>query len=107
MLKRVSDKENISLQVDSLLRAIDEKKQRIEAIQASTASLLKQSENILAGTTSTVDSRTAYAISLYSKITNITWDYNAPADKIVGCKPFHSYNVFFPFILSSLPRCKR
>lgn len=32
------------------------------------------------------DSRTAYAISLYSKISNINWDYQAPPGHLVGCK---------------------
>ena len=32
------------------------------------------------------DSRTAYALSLYAKISNITWDYEAPSGKIAGCE---------------------
>ena len=34
------------------------------------------------------DSRTAYALSLYAKISNITWDYEAPPGKIAGCEFF-------------------
>jgi hypothetical protein len=42
------------------------------------------------------DSRTAYALSLYAKISNITWDYEAPSGKIAGCE-----YVFFAGIYSN------
>ena len=32
------------------------------------------------------DSRTAYAISLYSEISNISWNYRAPHGILAGCK---------------------
>ena len=32
------------------------------------------------------DSRTAYALSLYAKISNITWNYDAAPGRIAGCK---------------------
>ena len=32
------------------------------------------------------DSRTAYSLSLYSKISNISWDYSAPEGSLEGCK---------------------
>jgi hypothetical protein len=44
------------------------------------------------------DSRTAYALSLYAKISNITWDYEAPSGKIAGCE-----YVFFAGIYSNPP----
>lgn len=31
------------------------------------------------------DSRTAYALSLYAKISNITWNYDAAPGRIAGC----------------------
>jgi hypothetical protein len=31
------------------------------------------------------DAKTAYALSLYSKISNITWDYSAPIGYMSGC----------------------
>ena len=40
------------------------------------------------------DSRTAYALSLYAKISNITWDYEAPSGKIAGCESFKLITIF-------------
>ena len=34
--------------------------------------------------TEMANSRTAYALSLYAKISNIAWDYKAPAGKLAG-----------------------
>ena len=48
------------------------------------------------------DSRTAYALSLYAKISNITWDYEAPPGRIAGCKYFerllNTYFILYMYI---------
>ena len=48
------------------------------------------------------DSRTAYALSLYAKISNITWDYEAPPGKIAGCELLKFEINCDPIILISI-----
>eukprot|EP01036_Dinobryon_divergens_P025565 gene25565-34126_t len=66
-LKKVSNKENLNSQMDSLLHAIDEKKQRIDALHNSHASLMQQLQDARSGQhqSAAVDSRTVYALSLF------------------------------------------
>ena len=66
---------------------MDEKKMNILQIQNATAALMNQCKEMTSQGLQNlpVDSRAMYAISLYSKISNITWDYSD--DKILsGCK---------------------
>eukprot|EP01035_Chromulina_nebulosa_P027708 gene27708-36468_t len=83
-LKKVSNKENLNSQMDSLLHAIDEKKQRIDALHNSHASLMQQLQDARSGQhqSAAVDSRTVYALSLYSKISNITWEYGSSPETL-------------------------
>ena len=87
-LKKVSNKENINSQMDSLLHAIDEKKQRIDALRSSHAALMQQLQDARSGQhqPAAADSRTAYALSLYSKISNISWEYDSSPETIAGCE---------------------
>lgn len=48
------------------------------------------------------DSRTAYALSLYAKISNITWDYQATPGKIAGCK--YSATFVSDFFMTYTPK---
>jgi hypothetical protein len=83
-LKKTSNKENYNNQIDSLLKTLDSKKQNI--IKMSTATIsLKERVNEFQINNDMADSRTAYALSLYSKISNITWDYKVQPGKIAGC----------------------
>jgi hypothetical protein len=34
-----------------------------------------------------LESRTSYALSLYGRISNISWDYHGAPGHLVGCKP--------------------
>ena len=64
------------------------KKLQISKIQAINTSLQERSQEYHVGGTM-VDSRTAYALSLYSKISNISFDYqesDLSEGKLVGCK---------------------
>ena len=74
--------------MDSLLHAIDEKKQRIDALRNSHVAVTQQLQEIRSGQhqPASVDSRTAYALSLYAKITNISWEYDSPPETIAGCE---------------------
>jgi hypothetical protein len=94
-LKKTSNKENYNNQIDSLLKTLDSKKQNI--IKMSTATIsLKERVNEFQINNDMADSRTAYALSLYSKISNITWDYKVQPGKIAGCK---NLNFFFFFLI--------
>jgi hypothetical protein len=85
ILKKITEKKNInSLQIDSLLKGIDAKKTDIEKMKKTSMGLQDRMKNYNVST-EMMDSRTAYAISLYAKMTNITWDYSADKDHLTGC----------------------
>jgi len=83
-MKKLSNKENLMQQTDALAKNIDLKRQNI-AKMASTGLSLRERANDFGISAEMADSRTAYAISLYAKISNITWDYTAPSGRLVGC----------------------
>lgn len=90
-LKKLTEKENYSTQIQDLTQTIDMKRLQIDKIQSINSSLQERTLEYNVGTTM-VDSRTAYALSLYSKISNISFDYretNLPEGKLVGCKSLH------------------
>jgi len=77
------DKENVAKQVESLRNALDEKREKIANIAQQTLSTMEKcSETQLSS--QMADSRTAYALSLYAKISNIAWDYKAKSGTIAG-----------------------
>ena len=83
--KVVTDKENVAGQLENIRETTDRKRESITKMAAQALALReKGSEYTLSS--QIADSRTAYALSLYAKISNITWDYDAPAGKIAGCK---------------------
>jgi len=81
----MSNKENLIQQTESISKNIDIKRQNI-AKMAATGINLKERAAEFNISTDMADSRTAYAISLYAKISNITWDYSLPTGKLGGCK---------------------
>ena len=96
--KFIRDKENVSSQLDSLRDMLDSKREAISKL-AKNALNLKEKASELETSGNLCDSRTAYALSLYAKISNITWDYNAPSGKLAGCvgndrtKELQNFNV--------------
>lgn len=77
------DKENVARQVENLRNALDEKREKISGIAQQTLKTMEKcSETQLSS--QMADSRTAYALSLYTKISNITWDYTAKSGTIAG-----------------------
>lgn len=91
-LRKISNKENITQQNAAILKIIDAKRKNI-AKMAETTLGLKSSVAELKRNSSMADSRTAYAISLYAKISNITWDYKAPPGRLAGCKSDYSDTI--------------
>lgn len=96
--KFLRDKENASTQVETLRDALDSKREAIAKLAKNVLSL-KEKAAEMETASSMGDSRTAYALSLYAKISNITWDYNAPTGKLAGCvgndrtKEFHNFSI--------------
>jgi hypothetical protein len=96
--KFIRDKENASVQVETLRDSLDHKREAIAKL-AKNVLTLKEKATELETTSNLGDSRTAYALSLYAKISNITWDYNAPTGKLAGCvgndrtKEFHNFII--------------
>ena len=68
------------------VREITDKKRENITKMAAQALALREKGSEYTLSSQIADSRTAYALSLYAKISNITWDYDAPAGKIAGCE---------------------
>lgn len=88
-LREISEKENVHEQIEHLVKAIDAKKSNILKLQAANQQLQDRAHEYTL-TSAMADSRTAYAISLYSKISNITWNYAADNSHLAGCKSLFS-----------------
>ncbi len=84
-LKKLSKKEAITQQMEILSKQIDAKKHNIAKL-TNTGLSLKERASEFTISSDMADSRTAYALSLYAKISNITWDYKAPSGKLAGCE---------------------
>jgi hypothetical protein len=85
------EKENCSKQMEELSKAIEVKKLQIDKLQTLNNNLQESAQEYSLNNC-IADSRTAYAISLYSKISNISWDYkasNIEEGKLVGCKQYN------------------
>jgi hypothetical protein len=76
------EKENANLQYESLREVIDSKHERIKELAKSR---VEAGAGAAPVADSMGDSRTAYALSLFSKISNITWNYEDP-ESISGCE---------------------
>ena len=84
-------------QYESLRQVIDSKHERIKDLAKSRAeNTAGQPENAAAASMS--ESRTAYALSLYSKISNITWN-NDDSENITGCKSIWRTIVCMPLFI--------
>jgi uncharacterized coiled-coil protein SlyX len=88
-LREITDKDNYQETIHQLIQAIAEKKALI-AKQSTMGQVLEERMQEYSLNSTMADSRTAYAISLYTKISNITWNYNAPHGHLAGCK----FNLF-------------
>lgn len=91
-LRAISNKENLVQQTEAISRNIEIKRQSI-AKMAATGISLKERAAEFTISTDMADSRTAYAISLYAKISGITWDYSLPSGKLGGCKTDIDYDA--------------
>eukprot|EP01038_Epipyxis_sp_PR26KG_P011949 gene11949-15994_t len=83
-LKALANKENYENQILSLSENIETKHSNISKIE-NTINSLKERANDFVVNSQMTDSRTAYAISLYSEISSITWNYKATPGKLSGC----------------------
>ena len=85
------DKENLSQQANNLSTKVAQKttsvsqlQQQIDNLDSAMASIRAESEN--------ADKRAEYALSLYNKITNITWNYE-DNENLSGCKYYCMFNI--------------
>ena len=90
-------------QIDSLREIIDNKMENISKITKQISVLNERTAECSAGS-QLADSRTAYALSLYAKISNITWDYKAAQGKLSGSNFFinHNHTCFEWISISSI-----
>ena len=77
------EKENVSKQIETLRQQIDMKRETVFNL-ASSSLTLKEKMATMSSNSQLSDARTAYALTLYGKISNITWDYTTPRGKLGG-----------------------
>ena len=88
-LKQLQDDKEIFLKsIEDTARALQQKEVHITEIK-QRAHQLQAKEEELRSSTQVEDMRTAYSLSLYNKISNITWDYKKSLQQstLAGCKP--------------------
>ena len=78
------EKENVLTSMENTKTIILAKQDSIAKIH-SKAKLLHEKGEEFSKQNQSEDLKITYAISLYSKISNITWDYDAPSDHLAGC----------------------
>lgn len=78
-----AEKENVSSQIEQLREIINSKRENITKLASQAIVLQERSLECSAGS-QLADSRTAYALSLYAKISNITWDYKGSSHLLAG-----------------------
>jgi hypothetical protein len=83
----MTEKENVYTQCENIRQMTDAKRELISKMAAQALSIREKAAEYTVSS-QIADSRTAYALSLYAKISNITWDYSAPSGKLAGCKTF-------------------
>jgi len=98
--KFVGDKENVDAQIEAVRGAVDSKRENITKMATSALTLKEKAREFEGPSTDLSDSRTAYALSLYAKITNIAWDYDkSSTGNLSGCvgsdakKEFHKFSI--------------
>ena len=74
--KYVADKENVSSQIDATRTSIDSKRENIATMARQALQHKEKAAEFDAPSADLTDSRTAYALSLYAKISNIAWNYD-------------------------------
>jgi hypothetical protein len=81
-----SEKENVVQQASKLANDVAASKASIANMKAQMDKLDSAMVSIR-NEAATADKRAEYSLSLYNKITNITWDYeNATPNAVSGCK---------------------
>ena len=83
-----SEKENITTDINSTRDVMDKKRENITKLASQSVILRERIDDIVKNSQLT-DTRTAYALSLYSKITNISWDYGVAPGIYAGSKIIH------------------
>jgi hypothetical protein len=83
--KLISEREVVGVHLQNIRQATDNKRENISKMAAQALALREKGAEYTLSS-QIADSRTAYALSLYAKISNITWDYQATPGKIAGCK---------------------
>lgn len=83
------EKEQLALDMNKDQQEMTTKLQEISALAQQTVALQEQTQDFSLSDSMT-ESRTAYALSLYSKISNISWDYAVTGEgeggRLAGCE---------------------
>jgi hypothetical protein len=87
-----TEKENLVTSINECNEVLDEKVSEISKI-ASTALEIQQQIADLDIDDEITQSRTSHALSLYSKVSNISWEYSAPPGILAGCKCGHRWTA--------------
>lgn len=96
----VNEKENIDGQIEKLHQQMDMRRESIATLALNSLNY-RNKANDFAATIAKQDTRTAYALSLYTKISNITWDYSATNGKLAGTIGNDSSKSLQPFSIDT------
>lgn len=99
--KLISEREVVGVNLKNIRQATDNKRDNISKMAAQALALREKGAEYTLSS-QIADSRTAYALSLYAKISNITWDYQATPGKIAGCK--YSATFVSDFFMTYTPK---
>jgi hypothetical protein len=90
----IEEKENASGQFNSLRNTLKEKQANVDALKSQLqkveASIIQLKEE-----NTSAEKRAEYSLSLYNKVTNITWSEDA-SDHVAGCK-IYLYPIVYHF----------
>ena len=78
------EKENVLTSIENTKAIILAKQDSITKIH-NKAQILHEKGEEFSRQNQSEDTKTTYALSLYSKISNISWDYDSPNGHLTGC----------------------
>jgi len=98
--KYITGKENVNAQIESTRSVIDGKRENIARMATQSLTLKEKTCEFEGPSSDLSDSRTAYALSLYAKISNIAWNYErSTPGSLAGSvgndatSEFHSFSI--------------
>jgi len=100
--KYITDKENVNAQIETTRNIIDNKRESIARMATQSLTLKEKTCEFEGPSSDLSDSRTAYALSLYAKISNIAWNYDKSSPgSLAGTVGHEATNEFHSFAIDT------